>query len=46
MLKNITPEVDFDLSCDNDMCDGYCDRYNNNKKGYQNDDTKEHNTRG
>ena len=24
-LKNITPEVDFDLPCDNDMCDGYCE---------------------
>jgi hypothetical protein len=25
-LKNITPEVDFDLPCLDDMCDGYgCD---------------------
>jgi hypothetical protein len=22
-LKNITPEVDFDLPCENDICDGY-----------------------
>ena len=25
-LKNITPEINWDLDCDEDMCDGYgCD---------------------
>lgn len=24
-LKNITPEANWELNCDNDMCDGYCD---------------------
>ena len=25
LVKNITPEINWDLDCGDDMCDGYCD---------------------